>query len=77
MNNVQFYILIGTTLGGVLWQRIDSKDLRDEIKDLRKEMNERFSAINQRLLVIEADLRAFYSITGRHDKAIEILERKL
>jgi hypothetical protein len=57
LTNAQFFILLGTVLAGVIWQRVDIYQLTGRIDR------------------ISDDLRQFYQTLGRHDKAIEVLER--
>ena len=79
MTNAQLYLALGmptltalTTLVVALinFARLEAcMDRTDAtIKDLRSDMD-------KRLLTIEADLRRFFELYGRHDKAIKILER--
>jgi hypothetical protein len=39
--------------------------------------NARFNSIDQRLNLIEADLRRFYEMLGRHDGKIQAIEDRL
>jgi hypothetical protein len=58
MANLQFFILLGTVLAGVIWQRVGEHHLSGRIDRMSD------------------DLKLFYRDLGRHEKAIEILERK-
>jgi hypothetical protein len=58
MTNTQFFVLLGTVLAGVIWQRVDTHQLSGRIDR------------------ISDDLKHFYRDLGRHEKAIEHLERK-
>ncbi len=69
MSNVQFYILLCATFGGVLWTRAEVHQLSGHIDRLGEQLSARIDRI-------EADLRQFYQILGRHEKAIEILEKR-
>ncbi len=79
MTNAQLYLALGmpaltalTTLVVALinFARLEARMDRTDatIKDLRSDMD-------KRLLTIKADLRRFFELYGRHDKAIEILGR--
>lgn len=58
MTNIEFFVLLGTVLAGVIWQRVDSHQLAGRIDR------------------ISDDMRQFYRELGRHDMAIENLERR-
>ncbi len=90
MTNAQLYLALGmptltalTTLivalinFAKLEARMDRLETKVETsnKELRSDMDKRFSDTDKRLLTIEADLRRFFELYGRHDKAIEVLER--
>ena len=70
-------------LGGVLFNRSDSKDLREETKALRAEMNVRFNEVNGRFNKVEdhlgridADLRQFYHLTGKLESRMDAIEKR-
>ena len=56
-------------LAGILFNRVDHRDTRQRIDDLRSEMMRRFDRV-------DADLRTFYSITGKLDGRVDELFQK-
>ncbi len=78
MTNAQFFILLGTVLAGVIWQRVDIYQLTGRIDRMAGELTGRIDSsgdrLNGRIDRISDDLRQFYQILGRHEKAIEVLE---
>lgn len=83
MTNIEFFVLLGTVLAGVFWQKADTHHLSGRIDQLTGRvdqlsgrMDQMFDQLSGRVDRISDDLRQFYRELGRHDKAIESLERK-
>ena len=87
MNNAQFYVLLGTTLGtalgGALWTRAEFHALGARIDRLETRMDALSARVdrlgeqlNARIDRLYDDLRLFDRALARHEKAIEILERR-
>ena len=79
---IPFAITIAVIITGILFNKQDLSSLRAEMlsrfdqSDKRMDrIEDRIDRIETRITVIESDLRNFYSITGKHDARIEILER--
>ncbi len=71
MNLAQYIGLLIAILGGVIWQRVEIHQLGARIDQL----GVRIDQLSARVDRISDDLREFYRELGRHDKAIEVLER--
>lgn len=56
--------------------RGEVKEVRGEVKEIRGEMKDFRTEIIQRLDRIDADLRTFYSITGRLEGRLDTLEKR-
>ena len=73
MTNVQLLLVVFiptfTVIAGFAVQNA-------RFNSLENFMNGRFASIEARLIAIEADLRRFYEILGRHEGEIEMLKRK-
>jgi hypothetical protein len=65
MTNTEFFVLLGTVLAGVIWQRVDTHQLSGRIDEL-----------SGRIDHISDDLKHFYRDLGHLEKAIDILEHK-
>jgi len=52
------------------------KDLRTEIYQFRQEMIQRFDRVDTRLDRVDADLRTFYSITGKLEGRLDTLDKR-
>jgi hypothetical protein len=91
VTNTEFFILLGTVLAGVLWQRADTihltgrmdnlnRDLTGRIEGINRDLSGRIDAVNRdltgRIDRISDDLKQFYRTLGEHDKAIDNLEKK-
>lgn len=80
MSNLQFFILLGTVLAGVIWQRLDVYQLTARIDRMGERLDSRIDSlrdhVNSRIDHVGDDLRQFYQILGRHDKAIDTLEKR-
>ncbi len=81
-----FAITIAVIVAGILFNKYDLNSLRNEIAarfeprfdqiDRRfDQIDKRLDRIEARITVIEGDLRSFYSVTGKHEARIDILER--
>jgi len=66
-----FLVLVNMAIGtwAVKELRAEIKDVRGEIKDLRSEMIVRLDRV-------DADLRTFYSITGKLEGRLDTLEKR-
>ncbi len=87
MNNIQFYVLLGTVLAGVIWQRADYQQLSARLDALSARVDKMNAALNgridrmgtelnARIDRISADLNRFYHDLGRHEEALERLKNK-
>lgn len=80
MSNVQFFVLLGTVLAGVIWQRVDYHQLSGRIDRLSSELTVRIdsvrSELNGRIDRISDDLKHFYRDLGRHEEALDNLKDK-
>ena len=91
MSNVQFYILLGTVLAGVIWQRVDATVLNARIDRLGSELGSRIDQVNThlgsridqvnshlagRIDRISDDLKQFYQTLGQHDARLDNVEKK-
>lgn len=47
MNNVQFFILLGTVLAGVIWQRVDYFQLTGRIDRIGDDMRQFYRTLGQ------------------------------
>lgn len=63
-------------LGGVLFNRNDTKELRAEMNARFNEMNTRFNKVEDLLGRIDADLRQFYHLTGKLEARMDALEKR-
>ena len=69
MTQAQFFILLGTVLAGVIWQRVDIHQLSGRIDRLQSEMNARIDRISD-------DMKQFYRTLGHHDGRLDSLEKR-
>ncbi len=80
-------ITLVAIFAGILFNKHDLSNLKTDQKDgldeLKAEVNrgfervdKQFDEVNARLLVIEADLRQFYSITGELKARVDGLEKR-
>jgi hypothetical protein len=56
--------------------RTEIKDVRTEIKDVRAEIKDLRAEMIVRLDRVDADLRTFYAITGKHEGRLDALEKR-
>lgn len=47
MNDVQFFILLGTVLAGVIWQRVDTFQLTGRIDRISDDMRQFYRTLGQ------------------------------
>jgi|GEM_PF-4196148 len=76
MTNIQFFVLLGTVLAGVIWQRVDTHQLSGRIDQLSARIDGVNTHLSGRIDRVSDDLKHFYRDLGRHEKAIENLEHK-
>lgn len=80
MTNTQLYFSVGMPLLAILIGFILNfsflKGMKTEIRELRSDLGDFRKETNGRLLIIEGDLRQFYSITGEHKGRLEELSKK-
>jgi hypothetical protein len=71
-------VLINIMLGtwAIKELRAEIKDVLGEIKDVRGEIKDLRSEMIVRLDRVDADLRTFYSITGRLEGRLDTLEKR-
>jgi len=69
MTNVEFFILLGTVLAGVIWQRVDIQHLTGRIDRLDTEMTGRIDRLND-------DMKQFYRSLGQHDGRLDSIEKR-
>ena len=75
MSNVQFYILLLTTFGGVLWTRTELHQLGTQLNGRIDQLSGRIDRLEGRIDRLADELEHLFREIGRHEKAIEILER--
>ena len=63
-------------LGGVLFNRSHTKELRAEMNTRFNEMNGRFNKIEDHPGRIAADLRQFYHLTGKLEARMDAIEKR-
>ena len=63
-------------LAGILLNRADVKELRQEMQRSFGAVDRRFDAVNARFDAIDAELRYFQGFTGKLDGRIESLEKR-
>lgn len=87
MNNTQFFILLGTILAGVIWQRVDYHQLSGRLDNVSTELHRRIDqlggrmdhisdTLTGRIDRISDDLKQFYRDLGRHEEALDNLKNK-
>ena len=64
----QFFILLGTVLAGVIWQRVDIYQLSGRLDRMQSEMNARIDRIGD-------DMKQFYRTLGQHDARLDSMEK--
>ncbi len=71
-----FLVLVGILLNQSGLKSL-KEDTRRELGRMGDDMNRELAKVHARLDSIQADLSTFHRSLGQHDKAIEILEKKL
>ncbi len=77
MTNQQLYFAVGVPVlvmvAGFIWTNVS---LRAEMVSRFEGLQKQIDQMNMRLLAIETEMRSLRELFGRHDKAIETLERQ-
>jgi hypothetical protein len=68
MTQAQFFILLGTVLAGVIWQRVDIHQLSGRLDRMQSEMNARIDRMSD-------DMKQFYRTLGQHDARLDSMEK--
>ena len=80
MTNIEFFVLLGTVLAGVIWQRVDAHYLNGRIDQLNIQLSGRIDRINDdlsgRIDRISDDMKQFYRTLGQHDARLDNIEKK-
>ncbi|WP_128915163.1 hypothetical protein [Granulicella sibirica] len=63
-------------LAGILFGRMDIREVRGEISNLRGDMNRQHAEVMVRFGQIDGDLRQFYHLTGKLEARIDALEKR-
>lgn len=75
MTNVQFFVLLGTVLAGVIWQRADYHQLSGRIDRVNTDLSGRMDRIEGRIDRINTDLSGRMDhIEGRIDRISDDLK---
>jgi hypothetical protein len=85
---IPLLIMLAAILAGILFNNKTAQDIKADLKDTRADFHREIArldakidgvslSLHARLDVIDADLRQFYHLSGKHEGRIDAIEKRL
>jgi peptidoglycan hydrolase CwlO-like protein len=79
--SIPLIITLTAILAGILFNNKVAHDMKAELKaDFQREisrLDDKIDSVSAKLEVIQADLRQFYHLSGKHEGRLDAIEKRL